>query len=717
MRFGQIHRVLLDLLAALGMLGLATTGELDKPALIALFACFAAALAVPRAWQERPLARALGTYAPVALFFVQIVRWMLGANPLTLAIEFAAVLQLFRIATRRGAAHDTQIVALALLHMIAATMLGGGLLFAFCFVAFIVVTPPALVLSHLRREVEGNYRQGARDRTGLPVDVPRILRSRRVVGRGFLAFTASLSLPILLFTALLFAVFPRVGLSLLLLQPTQPTRLVGFSDRVDLGSVGLLRSDPTVAMRITYRHLPEHPPHRLALYLRGTAFDQYDGRAWRRTDVERSTAEHIGLIYPITRLPDPMRDQSLTIDLSPIEPPVLFLPANSVALELLPKTSNVLGLAPALQRGPEGEVRYSQLDDRSGPRYRVFQSTRPEPQPGRLGALDRERYLQLPRDFSPKVQQLARTWAGALRDPARIARRVETKLRSDYTYDLKSPSGLAADPVEDFLLRSKRGHCEYYSTAMALLLRSLGIATRSVTGFVGASYNRFGHFYVVRQGDAHSWVEVWLDGRGWQRFDPTPPASSVPRSALTGWLAVARDLVEAASQRWRRNVEGYDLHQQLGLFRSVRHTMHDLGLDLGSGTGTSHRRWWIGAAVATFGIAVILWWRRRKRAEPSEHRRGDPRGDANQAVQLYRSLERLMSERGAPRPPATPPYAHARSLSELGHPLAGDVQDLTNRYLRARFGDEPLLPHEMAAMTRRIQLLRRSSRAAGAEKS
>src|SRR5947208_430960 len=138
----------------------------------------------------------------------------------------------------------------------------------------LVVAPGALVLSHLRREVEGNYRQGARDRTGLPVDVPRILRSRRVVDRAFLVATCLLSIPIFWFTAGLFVLFPRVGLSFLLLSKPHSGRMVGFSEHVDLGEVGTLRTDPTIALRVEIpeKDLP-NPPARLAMHLRGAAFD------------------------------------------------------------------------------------------------------------------------------------------------------------------------------------------------------------------------------------------------------------------------------------------------------------------------------------------------------------------------------------------------------------------------------------------------------------
>src|SRR5690606_41904629 len=128
----------------------------------------------------------------------------------------------------------------------------------------------------------------------LPMTVPRFLPGRRVCGTPFLAFTCLLSIPIFVFTALLFIIFPRVGLSLLLLNHSRPERMIGFNDRVDLGGVGKLRSDPTIAMRVEYPNLPPEPPTRLALYLRGAAFDQYDGRAWSRSSKQRSVADRLG---------------------------------------------------------------------------------------------------------------------------------------------------------------------------------------------------------------------------------------------------------------------------------------------------------------------------------------------------------------------------------------------------------------------------------------
>ena len=195
-----------------------------------------------------------------------------------------------------------QVIVLALLHLIAGTVVGGGLGYGLCFFGLLVVTPGALVLSHLRREVEGNYRQGARDRTGLPVDVPRIRRSKRVVGRQFIAVTCLLSVPILLFTVALFIVFPRVGLSLLLLNRPKSGRMIGFSGKVDLGQIGTLRSDPTIALRVTIPDLPDPPPARKVMHLRGTALDHYDGRSWTQSSKLNRTVAGGGELVPVCLL-------------------------------------------------------------------------------------------------------------------------------------------------------------------------------------------------------------------------------------------------------------------------------------------------------------------------------------------------------------------------------------------------------------------------------
>ena len=707
MRFGIVHRVMTDTLAVLGLLSLLTSGELNRSVAILILIALALALVVPERIQDKPLYRRLGIAAPLVLLAVQSARLLGGESLLGCAIEFAAGLQVLRLATRRGAAHDQQVIVLALLHLIAGTVLGSGLTYGLCFLGFLVVTPGALVLSHLRREVEGNYRQGARDRTGLPVDVPRILRSRRVIGRQFLLLTCLLSVPIFLFTAVLFVLFPRVGLSFLWLNHSRTERMVGFSERVDLGGVGRLRSDPTIVMRVEPPGLGLSPPPRVALYLRGAAFDRYDGRAWSRTPLTREQPlDQAGGFVRIRRFPDASRDRVMRIDLEPIDPPVVFLPLDAVGIEVLSVPAGLDRTPPRLFAGSDGVLRYQSLEQR-GLRYDVSIASTYEPVRAGLEASERARYLALP-ELPPRIAELAERWTEGTHDALGRARIVESKLRKGYRYDLDSPSGAARNPLDDFLFNSKRGHCEFYSTAMTVMLRTLDVPARNVTGFVGGTFNRFSRSYVVRQGDAHSWVEVWVDGAGWTRFDPTPPSDAIPKSEIGGAFAVLRDFVEALGQRWSRHVVGYDLRQQLGLYGEFESTYRRLvptTSPLHRVIGSPRKLLLTLLALAVLGFGLRELWRLRKRRAGSDEKLDSDRR-ASSAVELYQALERVLAARGVARPAGTPPLAHARALSALGHPLSGEVLDLTEVYLRARFGGEELDALAKRAYVERVRELK-----------
>ena len=710
MRFGLVHRIMTDALAALGVIAVANTSSMSPWTEVLLILALMLALAVPEGWQNKPALRHLATIGPLTLFAVQGVRLLAGRPALDIAVEFAAILQIIRLATRRGAAHDQQIIVLALLHFVAGTVLGGGLSYGLCFLGFLVVAPGALVLSHLRREVEGNYRQGARDRTGLPVDVPRILRSRRVVGRGFLATTCLLSVPIFLFTAALFVMFPRVGLSLLLLNHPHTGRMIGFTDKVDLGEVGMLRSDPTIALRFEVQDLPDPPPARLTLRLRGTALDKTDGRRWERTQHEvkghaESSSDQLNIVRK-----DAPGDRRITIDLEPIDPPVVFLPPRTISLQVHTQQQAVLGEPLMLTKGPEGEVRYSGSDSH-GLRYDAFVAGDRDPINEVVPVGERNRYLELPPELPLRIYALAHEWADAQPTPYLKAKAIEEHLKRDFKYDTGSPSGGKPQPIDDFLFESKRGHCEFFSTAMALMLRELGIPSRNVTGFVGGTYNRFGHYYAVREGDAHSWVEAYFDEpmHGWLTFDPTPTSGAQPLQETSGAYVYVRDLIEALSQRWNRYVIGYDLKTQVRIFEDISHAYDRMRAKTGTNTGVAERIT-RGPVVAGVLLAMVLAgyvvWKRKRRpkaaaGDASETTRIDPKQEA--ATALYRSLELALVTQGISRPAALPPLKHAEELVAKSHPLADDVMVLTARYLEARFGGNLLSDDAAKDFERRVR--------------
>jgi transglutaminase-like putative cysteine protease len=715
MRFGLIHRIMTDALAALGVLAVVSTASLSHWTNLVLLAGLAVALVIPDSWQTRPALRHFATLAPLALLILQGARLVAGRSPLDVAVEFAALLQIIRLATRRGAAHDQQIIVLALLHFIAGTVLGGGLTYGLCFLGFLVVAPGALVLSHLRREVEGNYRQGARDRTGLPVDVPRILRSRRVVGRGFLGATCLLAVPILFFTTALFLVFPRIGLSLLLLSHPHAGRMVGFSEHVDLGDVGTLRDDPTIALRFELAELPDPPPPRKTLRLRGTALDRYDGHAWLRTqrDTLRPITKGVDDSYPIFRSKAP-DDHVMSIFLEPIDPPVVFLPPRAVALRVRMPNAALLGEPLSIQRGADGEIRYGGAEAR-GLTYDVFFGRGDEGPPDPLPPEERDRYLVPPPDLPLRIAELAHAWTDRFPTAREKAVELERRLSHDFTYDVHSPSGGKPQPLDDFLFVSRRGHCEFFSTAMAIMLRTLGVPSRNVTGFVGGTWNRFGRYYAVREGDAHSWVEAYLDdaGRpaGWQTFDPTPTSGAQPMEPPTGAYYYLRDFVEALSQRWNTYVVGYDFHKQVRLFEDVSRRYDKLRGNTGLRKGPLGALTGPLGALASLALAMVaygLWKRRRGAGEAppvdrQDVRRPDPGREA--IVALFCKLETALHKLGITRPRSLPPLRHAEDLATHGHPLGPEIVSLTHVYLEARFGGKPLTESTRHDFARRIREL------------
>ena len=386
---------------------------------------------------------------------------------------------------------------------------------------------------------------------------------------------------------------------------------------------------------------------------------------------------------PLEHFPDAQVEKTMRVDLEPIDPPVVFFPPTASGLRF--RGRGTLGNTPPVSaiHGPEGELRYQPVDNR-GLKYDVFLSRTHAQTFRHLSLSDRPRYLVVPSDTPPRIRTLAESWTRGAASANEKARLIEWHLRTEYRYDLASSSGRARYPLDNFLFESKRGHCEFYSTAMAILLRMVGVPSRNVMGFVGGTYNRFGRFYSVRQGDAHSWVEAYIEDAGWVTFDPTPPGDAAPKSEFLGVWASLRDLVEATSQRWERHVVGYDLNQQVNLLQMLTRSR--------SGSVLSRRirfpSWRIVAAiVGLLGVVAYVAVRRRAGPQVNATTEEQPRSVSSLlATELYERLDTAMGASGISRAKCVTPLRHAMALVSMKHPLGGEILALTNTYLAARFG-------------------------------
>jgi hypothetical protein len=302
---------------------------------------------------------------------------------------------------------------------------------------------------------------------------------------------------------------------------------------------------------------------------------------------------------------------------------------------------------------------------------------------------ERRQYLQLPR-IDQRIPGLAQHLMGT-GDTLQRVRSLEIRLRHDYTYSLKMPSVQPRDPLADFLFTRKQGHCEYFASAMAVMLRTQGIPSRVVNGFAGSVYNPVSDLYMIRASDAHSWVEAFIDGPGWMTFDPTPTAPSNNTASLMTTIGYYLDAADAFWQDWVLN---YDLARQfvlgasieLGL-RDMKWLWHPATPSLPKFNPRTLRNYGLPAIlfIIALGMLVVFgrgwldmlqsaWKVRRIRTE---------RATPGDAAVLYDHMLRIMKKRGYEKPAWFTPREFAATVGQ--RPL----DEFTQNYNALRYGSDP----------------------------
>lgn len=717
MSFANLHKLVAYLLSGLGLLALSLGTELDINVIVFAFVGYVGSIFAEGKLLQHPYYGRAWTMVLAVALSLQVLRAMSTELTLAMPIEFAALLQISKLWNRRTAVDYQHIAVLSFLHLIAATVLSTSLSYAIIFIGFVIATPWMLALSQLRREIEGNYPASAPNDERAQAAVRRVLASRRVVGASFLVNTALLAVPLFAMTLTIFVVVPRVGQGFLNLQHTRGQRVAGFGSEVELGGFGVIRDDPTVVLRVTPLPRVDEKAPRIALRLRGTSFDHYDGRRWTRTHGASQRLKTFDRQnYTIRRPADPKRDKRLQIVLDHLDEPVVFVPYGSVALYVPARIVHAQQVTRDLSGGAGMDIRYEDPDE-LGLVYTAFLSTEPaEADIPALPSEQRPKYLQVPEGHE-RVAALAREVTAGARNDYETAQRIVSYLQSSrYRYSLSLPDVGDKPPLDAFLLEARSGHCEYFASAMAIMLRTLGIPARNVTGFVGGRYNPYGGYYALRQGDAHSWVEAYFDGRGWVTYDPTPTlrAELGPKASL--W-ADLQAFVDAIKTRWMTSVVGYDLRTQISIVRKLSQFFASSD-NKGSGARNRDglhidglkrfgRLVLVGGLVLGLAIAAGVWYSRRRRMGGSAR---VLRPEAAEVVKLYLELERALSAAGYGRGVSETPLEHAQLLAADGFRCAQDVEFVTRCYMRVRFGDGALTEEERAQLRAAIDRVRRAAK-------
>ena len=267
----------------------------------------------------------------------------------------------------------------------------------------------------------------------------------------------------------------------------------------------------------------------------------------------------------------------------------------------------------------------------------------------------------------------------------------------DYTLELLRSAREAT--LEYFLFERGEGHCEYFSTAMVILLRSLGIHAREVNGFLGGQWNDFGQYLAVTQNEAHTWVEVWFPGYGWIQFDPTPGGAGTS-AAVASWLWPGRFLFDGLQHRWNKWVLDYNLESQSGLFQRVSELLRGQTSNSQSSPDQAPAqrmgKGWMILIVTVMTLGGFLLLRRSRRYSPE--------------VELYLQFRESCRRAGFRADQGVAPLLLLDELARARHPAHSRARAVVDFYLRARFGGQELDILERQKMKSDLADVRRALR-------
>lgn len=749
MKFRSVHKLTTYLLASTAVFALASSGILSTASLILFI------LAVGLSWHAEPETRIgdwfdrLGNLLNIVtlLLLVLAVFQVARSYPeidLLPFLDFVLFLLALKLCQRRGNRDYLQVYILSFLIMLAAAWLATSVVFVIGFAIYVVLATWTLVLFHLRREIEENYivRHSSEMRTE-QVTATRVLNSRRVVGGTFFAVTGGIAMLVLLGSSLVFAIVPRVGIGFILGGVRRQVGIAGFTDEVKLGMHGAISTDnQTVVFRSQVPSIASITDEKTrdrtisSLYWRGTVYDTYEKGQWLRSRNDKGrthlTPTQSGLDLSRAYLvADPFeihravgRKAALygtveqVIEIVALSHPVAFAidrpvmfempmspPGSFTAIDFEPRWGDEVSLR-AFRINPTNPYLGRQpMTEFLGARYRVYSrdtgrgnATRTSYTENQLlpGALDN--YLRIPVSMTGRIPSLAKQIMANQQSSIAKVQAVTAWLRQthSYTTNLKRNERIA-DPLEDFLFEQKAGHCEYFASSAAILLRLGGVPTRYVNGFLGGEWNDLRQAITVRENRAHSWIEAYLGSEGWVRVDATPPLSR------TAYMGSFRQLVDAAELFWSRWIVEYSASQQLLLAQRLGQKLGFSGRGFLPGKGPARitRKQ---ALLVTGGIvlAILLitqrkrWLQRRTRDKvvTGSHREQQP------IIRLYRATQKRLASAGVPREPSETPHEYLARLNQSHLQGAAVFTRLTECYASARFGDIEIPPDVVAELRR-----------------
>lgn len=686
---------LLGMLAS-AYLALLTSGAVDSPSLLIA----GAAIVVRLLWVAGAVRFTVPDSATTALAlayigFFPIDYYFLSREFLTATLHlvfFLAALITLRARTPR---EFFLVKAIAFSQILAACVLSLSLQFLVFLALFALCGIVAQVSGEIRYNLNQDFAIARRGLKGV---------SFRIAGLSLSLFAA-----ILIIGCSLFFVLPRTAGMMFRGFHSERLRSAGYAGEVRLNQVGEIQLTPTPVLRARFNQAERVP----GLKWRGDALVQFDGVRWYNRAPEASLIRpqngQFPLVGPDYVWPRDVRRIAYEVKLDNVTGNELFFVGRPEVLRL--------DYAYSITHTRNGQVRAGNLSGR-GLQYYAYSYIPESGAPRHIGWIDdeltqavRTQTLALP-EIDPRIAQLARDWTKGAPDNLVRGRMIERQLRTTFRYTTRMLDKPVPDPLAHFLFERKEGHCEYFASAMTVMLRTLDIPSRMATGFQSGTYNPITGWYMVRAADAHTWVEGYIPGHGWVSFDPTPPD---PRAAA-GTLAASLSLfLDAAEVFWQEWVLSYDFERQILLAGRLGQSSRSLSFDWSQrwkdarnwfSTGVSQTKPLVlptvgavaaGALIWLMGPRLLAFWRRRR--HDAQLRRGQ--AVASDATLLYQRMLDLLRLRKLEKPAWMTPGEFVQVIPQPQ--LAALVNDLTLAYQDLRFGGRSHAARRMVALLEQLE--------------
>ncbi|MBN2715656.1 MAG: DUF3488 domain-containing protein [Deltaproteobacteria bacterium] len=696
MKFSLIHRLSLFALAATGVLPLILSGELGSYLGPAFAVCMAAGWFLPERLMNKPKYRAVATAMLVVIFAVQCVRIFQGTHLATATIEFSVLILAVKLCMRSEFGDFQQIVLMSFIALIASTVTSYNVSFALIFVVFTILSPVAMFLTQMRKEMETRFTRADESVR------QRLFNSARIVTGKNLGIPFTGALGLLLLIAAVFAVIPRWGIGAGGgILPGKP--FFGFTDEVKIGDLSQTMEKKDVFLRLWPKKKDASGPDRMNVKFRGQVFDTWKDGSWHsgQNRAFRYFSAPSGVF--VLQAAPPASGPRFTVMQASTEPAFLFVPTQSHTVSMAPLRRRGYVYYPRIQVNGEGVLKYS--DQRKvGIRYDVLMGT----QPFAVNDIVRmEAYLQLPVE-SQRLARLARQWTRNAASPPEQVTRIVAHFQREFGYIKTIPEAERAAAEEDnivdrFLFSYRRGTCEHFATASVLMFRSLGIPARFVTGFQGGQWNGVGEYYTVDASNAHAWTEVFFSGR-WHTVDPTPVragAGGTGGASGAGASAYLSQWLDTLSMHWHEYVIDYSETTQRNLIAGMlpgtpggQRSLDALRLP---------RYLVLAALLSIIGFAAI---KRKQLRHFFKQLRAKKTNPALMATSLFNQLEaRLTPVIGARKMHQTPQQYLMQAVAAAPH-LTTLIGEFLALYHQDRFGGRPMSPVARRELKVRISQLR-----------